>query len=745
MIFDDCPIKDSDSDKLGRNKFAKNIANYISNYSDSNSVAIGICGEWGSGKTSTLNLLENEIVAASKNNKSKHRNVVIKFNPWNFSNQDQLLGQFFKSLRKELGMPDWLKMVYKCGVIFGIISLFAKFISFIIPPLGILFLLFDGYSKALKSFKNNKDLEEIKNKINKKLEKQQRKFIVVIDDIDRLNDQEIVQIFQLVKLVADFKRLIYVLSYDKSVVMSVLEKAQPKFSDKYLEKIIQLPFSLPAINKKELQKILFEKINSLIGEQVLDKSRLDYLYLTGIYDSFTTLRNVKRFINNFEFNYIALKNEVDFIDFFIVRYFEFFFWELFFELNLLAEKFTGNFSNLEKDEDKSLISIVDNLLTKVKGKEQQKLAKELLRFIFPKIENLFPSPHYYVYNQHVNTLSDRYCGRIYMDDNYKRYFELVISSNDVSTEEIATMLENFDSVKFTVFINKMFKLGILEKLIRYVYWQLEKNTDIPFDKVITSFLENYYSIDNSDNTQIFEVGNQLLVLDVVEIYLCNKNDEDGIVSFINSIKDSVSLGALSRVVLTIGFKIGKYEIKQKVQNYDEEKMPLSLQEFEKMEKILSDKIFDRLQLIRDISVFSSDEFYDILLFVEKSDNDCNKFTDWIKENVKNDIPLIVKFLDLFMRRSLMRINHNTYITHEPFSGVLEKVIYPMNWDNLILDFMRDDGFTTLDTYNKRALIVYFMCKKSEKCDIDNENIDTFYSDRFLKNEEKTGNNIKEIK
>ena len=96
MFNADQPITSSAQDILGRKSFAYALADTILSYQDRNSIVIGLFGEWGSGKTSIINLsLERiEEIANKKNDKP----IVLKFNPWNFSEQNQLISQFFKLL-----------------------------------------------------------------------------------------------------------------------------------------------------------------------------------------------------------------------------------------------------------------------------------------------------------------------------------------------------------------------------------------------------------------------------------------------------------------------------------------------------------------------------------------------------------------------------------------------------------------------------------------------------------------------
>ena len=60
MISPDLPIENSSEDMLNRGSFVKHLSQVITRYSSSSSFSIGLYGKWGSGKTSLLNMvLEN--------------------------------------------------------------------------------------------------------------------------------------------------------------------------------------------------------------------------------------------------------------------------------------------------------------------------------------------------------------------------------------------------------------------------------------------------------------------------------------------------------------------------------------------------------------------------------------------------------------------------------------------------------------------------------------------------------------
>ena len=90
----DVEIFDKNDDVLNRNEFANLLAKSIEDYNHEDSLTIGIMGSWGSGKSSLINLIENNL--------KKEKFIVIRFNPWFFSNQDNLYLQFFKLIISNL-------------------------------------------------------------------------------------------------------------------------------------------------------------------------------------------------------------------------------------------------------------------------------------------------------------------------------------------------------------------------------------------------------------------------------------------------------------------------------------------------------------------------------------------------------------------------------------------------------------------------------------------------------------------
>jgi len=65
------------------------------------------------------------------------------------------------------------------------------------------------------NFSNTKEsLDEIKQRIESYITQTKKKIIILIDDIDRLQSKEILLVFKLVRITANFKKIIFILAFD---------------------------------------------------------------------------------------------------------------------------------------------------------------------------------------------------------------------------------------------------------------------------------------------------------------------------------------------------------------------------------------------------------------------------------------------------------------------------------------------------------------------------------------------------
>lgn len=157
MILPDSPITKKDKDLLNRFPLAEKISELIKNHQNDESFVIGIEGRWGSGKTSFVNLIRQEL---------KDNVFMINFNPWNFTGQNELIEDFFASLISVLHTSDTededIKKIKKYAL-----KLTKKSEVSFSPEVSLAGGLINFKAGELFKFFAEKNLEEVKEKIIK--------------------------------------------------------------------------------------------------------------------------------------------------------------------------------------------------------------------------------------------------------------------------------------------------------------------------------------------------------------------------------------------------------------------------------------------------------------------------------------------------------------------------------------------------------------------------------------------------
>ena len=156
-------------------------------------------------------------------------------------------------------------------------------------------------------------LENLKSSLIADLRLLQKPLLVIIDDIDRLTQEETRVVFQLVKANADFPNIVYLLLFQRDIVERRLTDETQEGRD-YLEKIVQVPFDIPRIEQVRLEKILFASLDHILEEDQkilkrFDQNRWGNLFYGGLRPFFKTLRNVYRYSSTFSFYVSLLKAE----------------------------------------------------------------------------------------------------------------------------------------------------------------------------------------------------------------------------------------------------------------------------------------------------------------------------------------------------------------------------------------------------------------------------------------------------
>ena len=313
----DKPIENSEQDLLGRITFSKQLGEAINSYDGKDGLVLGLFGKWGTGKTSILNMVVNEINQLSKY--EDNRPIIVNFSPWNYTDKDNLISLFFRVLKNKLDLDKDEEKRKKIGKALTDYSDALDALS-LVPMIG------SGLAAILKTIAKAQgaellkdiDIDTTKENLEAALSDTNQKIVVIIDDIDRLTNTQIRDIFQLVKQVGNFPNIIYVLSMDRDVVCSALESVHNIDGAEYLEKIVQIPFEIPALLNSRLREIFLTNLMNMV-ETISENPKIEQSYWSEVFINciephINTLRDVNRVINTFQFRYKILQKETAFED-----------------------------------------------------------------------------------------------------------------------------------------------------------------------------------------------------------------------------------------------------------------------------------------------------------------------------------------------------------------------------------------------------------------------------------------------
>lgn len=472
MFYSDQPINTKENDYLNRTEFSKQLAKAILSYTKIDNFAISLCGKWGSGKTSILNMVVEEIEFLSSNVDAEEKPIIIKFNPWNYSDCSQLISQFFASIQTKLKISKSNKGLKEVGDAlerYSSLLDYSVYIPVIGAYLGPLKGVLSGVGKQIKgNVEKGNSIEAKKQKVIETLKKQKQKLIIIIDDIDRLNNAQIRAIFQLVNSLAGFPNMIYLLSFDREVVARALQEEQQCDGEEYLEKIIQVPFEVPEANRKLVNEAFINRFENIIFDEEYQYKDFDKEYWSTIWGKcispfIENIRDVNRVANVFEFKYGLMRDEINAIDLLALTALQVCAPTIYRWIYNNADYLTGSI------ESASGITVGDQ-------KENWKNYFEIFKTVYPEnpnnmmniIQALFPKFAWKTggYNRNRDSNDElRYKDKVASADRIKRYFNLSLEEITICKRQIQDTIHKYTKDQLKNYFMQLIQNG---KIVDYV-------------------------------------------------------------------------------------------------------------------------------------------------------------------------------------------------------------------------------------------------------------------------------------
>lgn len=302
-----------DRDVLNRKRLATRLARTVRDLAEeTESAVVGLVGPWGSGKSSLLGQIENDL-ADSKWYIGHH-------NPWAYSDFAGAAGGFFASLRDAvpedvLGkewraiVGEWVSKAAPLGAAGGIAGIDGS------GAIGAVGAVITGDRSPAR-------LREI---AAQGLAKIDHPVLMVLDDLDRLAPDELLYTFKLVRLLGRLPNVYYLLAYDEATLTDLLEATDlvgngSGRAQQYLEKIIQVRLEIPPMLPEQQAALANAAIDEICARRGITLSagtnrRMQRIWQDCLAIYLDQPRSVKRLFTQVDATWPDVAGEVDFSDF----------------------------------------------------------------------------------------------------------------------------------------------------------------------------------------------------------------------------------------------------------------------------------------------------------------------------------------------------------------------------------------------------------------------------------------------
>jgi predicted KAP-like P-loop ATPase len=448
---DDAPKENPwTDDKLGFKPFAERLSKVLLKLEAPNGYVIGLHGEWGSGKSTALNFVKAFLEKHNAEVEGDSGQIeVIDFRPWIVSGHQDLITSFFKVLSERLPGAErsgWVNRNLRRirGATDPVIDAVATLAIVADPTMGIASkatgkVVSTSLNHAIDRFLEEPSLQAAYDKLHALLATKKKRFLVIIDDIDRLRRDEIRLIMQMVKTVGRLPNVVYLLSYDRDIVWDALDDgvAAKRIGPNFGEKIVQQEVELPRPFQDDLLSALDTEIGFVTADSP-NNARWLYLVRDGIRRWIRQPRDVQRLANAVKFSWPALKGEVDPQDLLIMealrlfdeRVFDWIRWNRDF---LFSE---GRFLMADDGFRKKALEQFENQISS-EGRDQ---TLEILSALFPTRRTTFRN-NLGSDESYADVVRRRGIG---CEAGYDAYFTLFPSPNEVPSHAIGQFLDKLN-------------------------------------------------------------------------------------------------------------------------------------------------------------------------------------------------------------------------------------------------------------------------------------------------------------
>lgn len=319
VTWSDSEIVSPLEDRLGRGLFCSAVATLIREIPlGTGSTVFGIVGPWGGGKTSILNLVRSELMNELPATGATGTISVADFNPWAMNDSTGLLIEFYDTL---LGSSESLRTPSNRESV-------GQLLRKCIPMVGAVPVVGQGISKTLENFLGGRNWSAEFARIDEIISEARVRILVVVDDVDRLDSDELRTLVKTIRMLGRFRNVHYLLAYDQDALTEVLKTSiggDRERARAFLEKIVQYPLAIPPVQDQHLRKMLEEELSPHFEGKPENLQRFLGKFNDLLFHNLHTVRAVRRYCAQADLYFDLLQREVDTIDFLLITYLRLFY------------------------------------------------------------------------------------------------------------------------------------------------------------------------------------------------------------------------------------------------------------------------------------------------------------------------------------------------------------------------------------------------------------------------------------
>lgn len=289
-LLGDQPTAENDS--LGFARIAGDLAELVLSSHASTPFTVGIEGTWGQGKSSLMERVEAEL----KRRAPAGRVETVKFNAWTAGDGDVLEGlvrsvinridsRILRKAARKKKLSASLRAVATGGAHFARVG----------PVVDRLWEAIESDPTA------RNDMHQLMRSAMREWRKdhEDRLLVVFVEDLDRCSPDNVLQVFEAMKLYLDAPGLVFVVGLDAGIVShAVLQKksfSKEVTGDRYLEKVIQIRYRIPPAGDEQGAALLDQYLSQSGTTELFDAAARELVIERNAYNP----RRIKRFINSF--------------------------------------------------------------------------------------------------------------------------------------------------------------------------------------------------------------------------------------------------------------------------------------------------------------------------------------------------------------------------------------------------------------------------------------------------------------